>query len=244
MYRDIFTNKWILTGIGFLIIFAGLCYLWYRYDTAPYRKQAAELDEMIRRSEKQRTATVTKPIEQVADAPADSSMPTADKPILNKDGAKTNTDKETVLVAAANDNAETVLVSPHGFGSYPEIPADYPVPDIFDYAMDVDHELIYRVLVKLWKLGIQSEGGQLVNGRVYPVIKGILYAEWKKGPIPPDGEEVEYLLNALGHPDDIQISKTSGPILKNNIPPKVKVLNFSDGIDPYEFLDLPQKGEN
>ena len=57
MYRDILTNKWFLAGIGFLVIFAGACYLYYQHDTAPYRQQAAEHDETINQSDKQTAET-------------------------------------------------------------------------------------------------------------------------------------------------------------------------------------------
>ena len=51
MYRDILTHKWILGGLAFLIVFSIACVWWYHYDTAPYRKAAAEAEELLRQSE-------------------------------------------------------------------------------------------------------------------------------------------------------------------------------------------------
>lgn len=74
MIRSILTNKWALCGIGFLIIFTGLCYFWYQHTIAPYRQQAAELDEIIGQSENRTTATV-KSTESLTGASTGSRMP-------------------------------------------------------------------------------------------------------------------------------------------------------------------------
>lgn len=69
MYRDILTHKWILGGLAFLIVFSIACVWWYHYDTAPYRKAAAEAEELLRQSElskesekKNETEPASKPI--------------------------------------------------------------------------------------------------------------------------------------------------------------------------------------
>ncbi|MDE0482911.1 MAG: hypothetical protein OXI67_10060 [Candidatus Poribacteria bacterium] len=51
MFRDFLTNKWVLGGVGFLIVLSIACVLWYQHDTAPYRKAAAEAEELLRQSE-------------------------------------------------------------------------------------------------------------------------------------------------------------------------------------------------
>ena len=126
-------NKWVLGGFGFLILFAGLCYLYYQWTTAPYRKQAVELNEIIHQSEQQRTATSDKPTEQAGDAPAESITPTAEKPItdtpVTKDIAPTQAQNET---PAQNAEPQEVRMSPFGFGPYPELPADFPHQHIFE----------------------------------------------------------------------------------------------------------------
>ena len=53
--------------------------------------------------------------------------------------------------------------SPHGFGTYPDVPSDYPRQNIWDELerfndivgekfgrSSIDHELMHRVLIKLW----------------------------------------------------------------------------------------------
>lgn len=127
--------------------------------------------------------------------------------------------------------AENVPVLPYGFGPYPEVPNDYfrtPVWAYPDSEFTPGHELIDRVLIKLWKQGIYSNGGGMENGRVYPIIRGTVYVKWK-------GDSIsEY----IGHPDDddgqiISILEDKGT------PTGITVLDYdAAGIDPYQFLNL------
>lgn len=39
MFRDFLTNRWVLGGAGFLIIFAIGCVLWYQHNIADEKKQ-------------------------------------------------------------------------------------------------------------------------------------------------------------------------------------------------------------
>ena len=152
MYRDILTNKWFLAGFGFLVIFACACYLFYQHTTAPYRQQAAELDEIIRKSEKQETAETANLKGQAADAPVQSNTSTAEKLITKTHGVETNETTNPVTAATqVTDNTEEVRMSPHGFGPYPKIPDGYPTSDPFYDDMGRDVELMQRVRVKLFE---------------------------------------------------------------------------------------------
>lgn len=46
MLRDIFTNRWILCAIGFLIIFCIACFLWYQNQIATYEQEFKQ-DEIL-----------------------------------------------------------------------------------------------------------------------------------------------------------------------------------------------------
>ena len=129
-------------------------------------------------------------------------------------------------MAGSEVSAEDVPVSPHGFGPYPEVPSAYfrtPVwvkYDDFDFTRG--HELIERVLIKLWKQGIYCSGGSIENGRVYPVSRGTVYVKWKG----------DYISDYIGHPDDDDDQITS--ILENKgTPAGIRVLDYDTaGIDP------------
>ena len=116
--------KWIIGGFSFLVIWSGLCYLWYQHTTAPYR---AELDEMtIRQSENQRTATTVNDSEQAADVSVESRTLTTEKSITDttnevvKDEgaiqAQNDVPAETAQKAQTAETTE-VRMSPYGFGA-------------------------------------------------------------------------------------------------------------------------------
>ena len=249
MIRDILTNKWVLGGLGFLILFAGLCYLWYQYTTAPYREQAAELDEMIQQSERQRTASTAKRTEQAADAPVDSNTPTAEKPVTETTGAKTNTstDETTKSVTAATqetDNTEELLISPHGFGPFPKVPSDYPGgydPKFWEYPRTQNHELMTRVAIKLWEQGKQTHGTTMSNGLVYPTFPNTLIVTWKTQQTPFGTRRYASTISWCPEAEGFQRKMKRKLIYEGDFPSHFKIVERKDaGIDPYQFLDLPR----
>ena len=252
MIKNIYT-RWILGGIALLIIIAGGCYLWYQHSLADERKAAADAQKLLRQSEIEKSEK-SNVAEQAADAPAESSTPTVEKPV-NKGTAKVDNDTESGgTTEAPTQTAETaeVRVSKFGFGPYPEIPPDFPWQDLFDppyYADDPNHlhkddpdyELMYRLRVELWKRGergVEGFGKLNSTGLFYPTIRGTIYVEWAprwkvfgKG----FGRTIRYI---DGHPDDLKRLRSVDR--ESEIPSDIKVLDISEGIDAYEFLDLPR----
>ena len=235
MSRDILTNKWVLSGIGFLIILSGLCYLYYQWTIAPYRKDAAELDEMIRQSESQRTAPTAKSTERAADASMESTTPTTEKSVNgNTAEVENSTEAETQQTDTSTTTAESkdVPMSPHGFGPYPEVPNDFPENvDWDDYANDLPiYELMTRVQIKLWNQGQRAVGIFKEGGLLYPTIQGSIYIRW--------GDNGKDIVDFSGHPDDIS-DEIEDQLWEGIIPSGFKILNYDEsGIDPYKFLNL------
>ncbi len=165
MFRDIFTNRWVVGGMVFLIMFAGACYLWYQYDTAPYKQEAAETAEVAREWEATQKASTENRAEQAANqASVEGTTPTTDKPI-NKISAegKNNSEAEgkQQVSDTPSENAAKLdeKVSPHGFGPYPKVPLGYPGgddPNFWEYPRTEKHELMTRVCIKLWEQGIHT----------------------------------------------------------------------------------------
>ena len=239
MLRDILTHKWILAGPAFLIVLSITCVWWSHYDTAPYKREAAESAEFARQwKAAQKTDSKA---EQAAKASAESTPKTAEKP-TNKigEGTETNTDKSTEPVNIATpeqDNTEEVKVSPHGFGPYPEVPEDYIIkPFSWDFYKNDPpmFELMARVRIKLWKQGHQVEGIGEEGGLLYPIIRGIVYIQWS-----PSGK---YITGKMGHPrDNVSIEQ----IESGAIPAGITVLDADEmGIDPYKFLNLQRVPDN
>ena len=241
MYRDILTNKWFLAGFGFLVIYACACYLFYQHTTAPYRQQAAELDEIIRKYEKQRTAETANPKGQAADAPVQSNTSTAEKLKTKTHGAKidTSTDETTDPDSAATqvtDNTEEVRMSPHGFGTYPEIPNGAPIA-AFHESHSIEMELILRVAVKAWNAGERFRGasGDSITGKVYLHYPNTLYV-WYTTVDNGDGTFTRRISRGKSG-DDVNLSQEQ--IRTGNIPPGIRIIEMDKaGIEPYSYLGL------
>lgn len=116
-------NKWVLGGIGFLIVLSVGCVLWYQHDIAPYRREAAETEAFARQWEKDRQAQQKRSAETQetsTDTPAESDTPqNAEKPITDTTQANETTNTDNSVIAGTT---EPVRMSPHGGGAYPEIP--------------------------------------------------------------------------------------------------------------------------
>ena len=248
MYRDIFTNKWVLSGIGFLIMLTVACVLWYQHDTAPYRQAASEAEELLRQSEVAKKVDVTdSETEQATDAPVESNTPTAEK-LVNENPAEVKNNTEAEIQVQQNETpsenaAESeVRVSPFGFGPYPEVPEDYPSVVVWlqsDYEELPSHaqknfELMSRVLIKLWASGEKGfRGASTYNGKIYPHYYDTVYIKVREYEL-PDGTKAQYISRRKSGPH----VNTAGVDLLNP-PSHLRVLDLeSSGIDPYQYLNL------
>ena len=128
MTRDIITNKWFIGAIALLIIIAGACYLWYRYDTAPYRQETAEAVKLLRQQEAAKKVDTVNEAEQAVDAIVESNTPTAEKSINGSTAEvenNTEADKQQSDTPAETQAAADVHTSLYGLGAYPEIPKGF-----------------------------------------------------------------------------------------------------------------------
>ena len=248
-----FYTKWIIGGFLLLTIIAGACYLWYQHDTAPYKQEAAETAEVARQWEATQKADTSK-VEQAADvALAEGTAPTADKQkndtidTGNGDTTPSETHANLTEQAQETENTEEVKVSPHGFGPYPEVPADYfRQPSWLKYPNGVPghaagpFEIMDRVLIKLWNQGHKNITGASYSpgGKVYPHYANTAYVSYGKKIILPDGNVYQPIKKIKGGPDIAPFTKQ---IENGNTPAHIKLLDYdSAGINPHIFL----KGEN
>ena len=136
--------------------------------------------------------------------------------------------------------------SPYGLGPYPDIPPDFPKQDIFDklerYAetghANISHELMYRVVIKLWNQGKKADSAirSGSNGRVYPLYNDTVYVKWSELEH-EDGSIETYMGSYLSR---TSLADYEESVANGTQPSWLKVIRYEDGgIDPYSFLDLP-----
>ncbi len=265
MIRDIFTNKWILGGIAFLIIIAGACLFWDQYTRWEYAKGTAKLEEFVRQWQKDQQAKQGRsPDPEIASPqlPVDSDTPDADK-------QRNPVTKEITPAHAQNgtETAETetdVKVSPYGFGPYPEVPEGFtknvgtpiwmhidrfgPIhPDYIKHGFDIRaQELIGRVLIKVWQDDPESrrymEGGFHRNGKVYVNYSNRAYVRYKTIDL-PDGTTSRVITSWTAGSLKAPSPDPVNPFQSNDdqIPGGIELIDLDKedpGIDPYSFLGL------
>lgn len=245
MTRGIWT-KWIIGVVFLLLIVAVGCFLYYQHTTASYKAEAAKADKLL----KQWEADKAKPLSETAStqAAAGSNKSTAEKSKTDAttmvDASIGETKKTVTAVTQQTDKTEDVLVSPYGFGPYPNVPEDYPSTVAWERdqtylpeELRPRSELLSRVLVQLWTSGKKDfRGGSTHNGKVYPHYHDTVYVRFAETRV-PNGEIVRYPARIKSGPS---VKYTEADLL--DPPPYLRVLDLdSSGIDPYQYLNLPKK---
>lgn len=244
MFRDILSSRAIFAGlVVFVLLVSGsLFYYWHVQYTSKAEFQRSE--RFLQELETQNPTRSAQAVDVLTDLQTSDFVNTPDE------HTDTSMSDETVALPNETDTldlsdaflpddfvseaapAEDVPVSPHGFGAYPEVPADFP-EDVnwADYEEDLPiYELMTRGQIKLWKQGHRAMGISEENGVMYPVIRGRVYIRWSRS-----GKEV---LEITGHPADMSDAIVN-QIESGVIPAGLTVLDYyTAGIDPYEFLNL------
>lgn len=219
MFRYTLTNRWFFGVCLFLIVLSIGCNFWYQHELAPHRQQAEEVQQKKERNQKKDVNTKT--TQMVTGTPGENK--------------KTQT-KDTLLSEIVSEAGKEMPLSPFGFGPYPDISPDFPEQKLFRIQHgSPEVELLDRVRVKLWKEGIRPDGiGYLHStGLIYPTVRGTIYVRWG------EFRGKKYISRLKCHPlDFFDISKFR---YANEIPPHLKVLDFSEGINPYEYLNLSKE---
>ena len=135
---------------------------------------------------------------------------------------------------------ETVRVSPFGFGPYPEVPEGCPVPrNIWD-ASDAQMELLFRVAIQKWNEGERFNGCSTGEGKVYLHYPNTVYIQYGEPAVNDSG----ILIRPITHVISANIGMSPQQMRAGEIPAGIHVLEYGkDGIDPYEYLDLPCQPE-
>lgn len=259
MFRALLSSRLIQVGlIFFVVVVSGsLLYSWQTRRTTVSEFRQTDVVPHETRSEQDTVETSTVDFEQ-SETPleADDSQMADDTDVSPIDEPS-----ETLYMTEAflpddfvseETAVEDVPVSPYGFGPYPEVPSDFPGTPMWEKDLDAlgfsetekkNSELLSRVLIKLWvEQGIGSYlGGSVSNdtGLVYPHFENTIYVK-RIVERNPDGTE-HGVFARIKSPGNMFITaeETERFRLTGETPPGVQVLQIdTDGIDPYEFLNL------
>ena len=249
----IFTEKWFIGCIIFIIVFAFTCHLWRMNDIASFKKQLLPTDS-INPQDNQSIKKEKKIVQRTS--PIEDTMTGKNKKIENRSYSLNDEydlkEKITEVILTKEEttnkgydldypNNVELRISPFGFGPYPEIPDGFPFKDPWlsvANATDTQariSELIHRVHIKLWNEGKRPEGLSYENGVIYATYPNTIYVTW------------EYDENEDGTIERYPSEVTSGTLSdeanalldEGLIPPDVIVYDHNEvGIDPYNYLEL------
>lgn len=244
MLRIIFTNGWILGCIGLLILFSFGCLWWYRYDTLPYKQEAVKAQEKSRKWKEKKGLNENVSNKQEIQRLDEVVHPEQDIESKEIDAVETHEGLDVKIVnepsdamPISHDEPVKKRLSPHGFGPYPDLPLGFPFGKDYWDGLSKESELMARVHLKLFEQGTNIVGSTIDNGLVYPIIPGTIYVERED-----DGTE-KLITRMIGDPYARgRIGFNIGePLGEKDIPEDIKVLHYpSDGINPYEFLNLKE----
>ena len=244
MFRDILSSRAIFAGLVFFMLIVGSSLIYSWHARRAIDTELARTDTVLQHVNRNETHTAADAVDTSTVDFEHAETPLENDNLRMSDDTGVSPIDETSEILDMADAflrddfvseevlAEDVPVSPHGFGAYPEVPADFP-EDVnwSDYEEDLPiYELMTRVQIKLWKQGHRAMGISEENGVMYPVIRGRVYIKWSRS-----GKEV---LEVTGHPADMSDAIVN-QIESGIIPAGLTVLNYdTTGIDPYEFLNL------
>ena len=254
MFREMMRNRLILGGIIFfvLVVAGSQLYSWHVRRSVTSETERTKRAVQALDPQKQPHLAVDAP--EVPGVQVEAEMPlplSAAKETLP--GAEQDASVDANAIAASDTlaptevPAEPEIVSPHGFGPYPEIPADYP-EHLMPFWTDTPNfkgvpghaagpfELMDRVLIKLWKQGHRNLTGASLsktNGKIYPHYANTAYVQYEEWTA-PDGEVHRFITKMKGGPD---IAPYSKQIREGNVPAHITLIDYdSAGIDPSTFL--------
>lgn len=228
----------IIAGL-YAVLFVVAVYFGGRYTLEQRRAEYSKRSK--RYLTKRETRRAVEPTETTENSPSNPPTTNALKDeqetsVISEPAPTVDIELSTAVEEAETPQTEDEPVSPHGFGSYPAIPDDYPHPPSWvAIRNEPEQELLERVRIKLWKQGIHTDGAiyEYSNGKIYPTIRGTVYVKWTE-----DGFGNRYVSEMNHHPEDdyLQIKEQ---LNAGETPHSIIILEHSEaGIDPYEFLNI------
>lgn len=257
MLNHILSSRVVLTAFVFcmLIVSGSLFYSWHIRRTTD--AELALSDALLQHRKNQnetRTTTDTIDTSRVNFEQTEGPLKTENTQTIVDDTAALPSE-DVVLIdlsdaflpddsVSVEEPLEDVLVSPFGFGPYPEVPVGYRDPNLWDHAEAIyelspdrarDWELRERVCIKLWQQGKHSESVVMEDGLVYPCYPNTVYVRWGSD-IAENGSTVTYIEELIAPGS---LSRYADDFDNDIIPSGITIIPYDGGgIDPYAFLNL------
>ena len=151
-------------------------------------------------------------------------------------------DLESMLAALDEETVERN-------SDFPPVPDDFPFTPVwlrrpgYKKGDMPNHELIYRVLIKLWNQGDRGfQDGIFSNAdaKVYPIYPDVLYVQWDDTEVTDEwgnSRNVRYIVTSTGtHKRDFELEDFITGAWRTKYP-DTKIVAYDDaGYDPYTFL--------
>ena len=262
MLRNLLSSRAIQIGLSFCILVIGgsLLYSWQVQRTT--ESKLAQHEAFLQQHKKQNETRATVDTGDTSTVDNDLSAPQqgtiietspisiektdvaerSSKTGGNEDSLGVNTD--ILFEESPQEAAIAARLSPFGLGIFPEVPSDYPDPNVLERIERAAHdpiggkklELLIRVRIKLWEQGTKTIGASYAAGidRIYPNIPNVAYVEWAYID-EPDGTRSRYAAVVSGGigPEHEEYFD------RGEVPPGVTVIPYDEaGIDPYTFLEF------
>lgn len=246
------SSKLVISALLVCVLIVTACLLWSWQGHRELSEQEAKHAQFLQRITSQKTVPTVQATGQT-EAESETS-PNGEG--LDDTAKEVHPEMETFLadtdigsVERASSRGETVVeevpteamrVSPFGFGPYPEVPEGCPIPHNIWNVSDAQMELLFRVAIQKWNEGERFNGCSAGEGKVYLHYPNTVYIQYGE----PEVNDAGTITRPITHVISANIGLSPQQMRAGEIPAGIRVLEYGkDGIDPYEYLDLPYQPE-
>lgn len=241
MIREILTDKWVLGSFTFFLVFSCVCYLWHVNTITQYRQDALESASNIQKLKRNPISVVNGSLKQSDSISTISKtqskterIPQYTSEVVDNIKKKNGNIRDDSVESHNKTRNTEIPVSKFGLGPFPERPSDYDKKSTSGGFLNIEHELMGRVRVKLWTQGIRDIKGMCYagNGRIYLNRPDTVYIDFKEV---EESDGISRSIDIYGNPIS---DEDFAEIRQGKTPQGLIVLDITDGIEPYSFLGL------
>ena len=237
-------TKLLLGGCVVILFFSIGCWFWYQWQVIPYQEDLSNIERFVGQA-KEVSARIPQIPENdnsvdssVRQTVVDTEMSTDKTNMPIKASSSVDTDQRVQL---PQTDTPDVPLSRFGFGPYPKTPAGWsPIP--WHLFKEPEFELMTRVRIKYLEQGEPIQGVTMDNGKVYPIIDGVVYVKWATKHTPSGtARHITRLLSNIvdGERLDAIEAANGGILTVADVPLDIKLIPYDEGgVDPYTFLNL------